>query len=574
MAEKRLKPTTFDYALAAISPVLIILMIGSLVYFLILTLYRGEFPARLTWLFGLFTMASVLITRIAIEQSRTQSFVYLALLSAATLFVAPPYFVLDGWLAPLRFPILIALLSLIVFLADRITMDTTSIDDASDAHGHGLLQSLGIFRRSIATSNTNSSRRHHNPGVWVLYFAILALPIFGLGQFFLPTPTSQRFGLACVITYLASALSLLVVISLLSLRQYVRQRDVEMSDEMPFIWLASGIGAVLGLVLLMALLPLPMMDSNRWELPFRISSKPDLTPSRWGWGKEPANSGAQQPQAQQPQAQQPQAQQPQAQQPQAQQPQAQQPQAQQPQAQQPQAQQPQAQQPQAQQPQAQQPQAQQPQAQQPQAQQPQAQQPQAQQQQIQQPPTPPPSTTSIEWNPTATFRWLLLATLLLATLFFGIKYARSLWNLLFGWMGNEPSEGTASGEGSTGETERRLTFGELSNPFQGERRNPDRVVRQMFQAAEIWGKEHRVSRKEDETPEEYLKRLGRKYSEMASPMTQLGWTYSRLAYANKSATADEAESLRALWDWMCRNRPVSASPHSATNSSGAAQAAR
>jgi prolipoprotein diacylglyceryltransferase len=90
MAEKRLKPTTFDYALAAISPVLIILMIGSLVYFLILTLYRGEFPARLTWLFGLFTMASVLITRIAIEQSRTQSFVYLALLSAATLFVAPP----------------------------------------------------------------------------------------------------------------------------------------------------------------------------------------------------------------------------------------------------------------------------------------------------------------------------------------------------------------------------------------------------------------------------------------------------------------------------------------------------
>jgi hypothetical protein len=102
-------------------------------------------------------------------------------------------------------------------------MDTTSIDDASDAQGHGLLQSLGIFRRSIATSNTNSSRRHHNPGVCVLYFAILALPIFGLGQFFLPTPTSQRFGLACVITDLASALSLLVVISLLSLRQYVRQ---------------------------------------------------------------------------------------------------------------------------------------------------------------------------------------------------------------------------------------------------------------------------------------------------------------------------------------------------------------
>ena len=77
MTDRKLRPTSFDYALAALSPVLIILMIGSLVYFLLTTLYQGDFQARLMWILGLFTMASVLITRIAIEQSRTQSFTYL-----------------------------------------------------------------------------------------------------------------------------------------------------------------------------------------------------------------------------------------------------------------------------------------------------------------------------------------------------------------------------------------------------------------------------------------------------------------------------------------------------------------
>ncbi|MFN5393084.1 MAG: hypothetical protein ACK5EO_04210, partial [Planctomycetota bacterium] len=387
MEDRKLRPTSFDYALAALAPVLIILMIGSLVYFLITTLYRGDFHARLMWILGLFTMASVLITRIAIEQSRAQSLTYLGLLSAATLFVAPRFFVLEGLLAPLSIPILIGFLALIVFLADRITMDSTSVDDAQDSHGYGLLQSLGLFKRSDSVSanpeRSDKKGRSHNPGVWILYFALLALPVFGLGQFFLPSGQAQRVALGCLVIYLSAALALLVMISLLSLRQYVRQRDVEMQTGMSWNWLASGIGSVLGLVLLMAILPLPMLGSNTWELPFKLSSRDDMSPSKWGWGNEGIKQ--EQPQGQQPQGQQPQGQQPQGQQPQGQQPQGQQPQGQQPQGQQPQGQQPQGQQPQGQHPQGQQPQGQQPQGQQPQGQQPQGQQPQGQQPQGQQP---------------------------------------------------------------------------------------------------------------------------------------------------------------------------------------------
>ncbi|MFM8189484.1 MAG: hypothetical protein ACKN85_13480, partial [Pirellula sp.] len=364
MVDRKLRPSSFDYALAALAPVLIILMIGSLVYFLITTLYRGDFHARLMWILGLFTMASVLVTRIAIEQSRAQSLTYLGLLSAATLFVAPRFFVLEGLLAPLSIPILIGFLALIVFLADRITMDCTSVEDAQDSHGYGLLQSLGILKRtdltgpdSSKTQITNKNARAHNPGVWILYFALGALPVFGLGQFFLPSGQPQRVALACLVIYLSSALALLVMISLLALRQYVRQRDVEMGSSMSFRWLTTGIGSVLGLVILMAILPLPMLGSSTWELPFKLSSRDDQTPSRWGWGKEQVKQqqGSQQQgskqQGNQPQANQPQANQQQGNQPQGNQQQGNQPQGNQQQANQPQGNQPQGNQPQGNQPQ-------------------------------------------------------------------------------------------------------------------------------------------------------------------------------------------------------------------------------
>jgi hypothetical protein len=619
MVDRKLRPSSFDYALAALAPVLIILMIGSLVYFLITTLYRGDFHARLMWILGLFTMASVLVTRIAIEQSRAQSLTYLGLLSAATLFVAPRFFVLEGLLAPLSIPILIGFLALIVFLADRITMDCTSVEDAQDSHGYGLLQSLGILKRtdltgpdSSKTEITNKNARAHNPGVWILYFALGALPVFGLGQFFLPSGQPQRVALGCLVIYLSSALALLVMISLLALRQYVRQRDVEMGSSMSFQWLTTGIGSVLGLVILMAILPLPMLGSSTWELPFKLSSRDDQTPSRWGWGKEQVKQPqASQPQASQPQGNQPQGNQPQGNQPQGNQPQGNQPQGNQPQGNQPQgnqqqgnqpqgnqqqgnqpqgnqqqgnqqqgnqpqgnqqqANQPQGNQQQANQPQGNQPQANQPQANQPQGNQQQGNQPQANQQQgnhpqgnqqqanqqqanQQQPPQPPQASNSswkppsIDWNLGATMRWMLIGVLALVALVFGVKYLREF---LAWFQGAGSDSSRADGDvSSIADTQKAVGFSELEDPFKRHLNDPDAIVRALFHAVSIWGREHRVARGEDETPDEYSRRLGRKYSEVAEPLTQLGLMVSRLAYAKKSISIHDAQSLRSLWDWM------------------------
>ena len=65
---RRLPQTTFDYMIVAISPVLIMFLVGSLAFFLIEVAYGGEFVARLRFVVALFVMAATLCCRISIEE--------------------------------------------------------------------------------------------------------------------------------------------------------------------------------------------------------------------------------------------------------------------------------------------------------------------------------------------------------------------------------------------------------------------------------------------------------------------------------------------------------------------------
>ena len=660
--ESKLKPTSLDYALAALSPGLIILMIGSLVCFLLCTLYQGEFPARLMWILGLFTFASVLISRIAIEQSRAQSLVYLGLLGGATLFVAPRFFVVDGPMASFSLPILVTLLCLIAYLADRITMDATSVDDASESNGEGLLQSLGLLKRANANANAKQGKRKHNPGVWILYFALLAIPVFGLGQLFIQAAPARKLAFVCMIAYLFSALALLVVISLLSLRKYVRQRGVEMESSLSAKWLTAGISSTLGLIILMAILPFPMLSSNMMELPFRITSRTDLSSSRWGWGNEGAGNAGQQGDSQDhPAVQQKPA--PNQQPPKNQSSNGQEVQPQSgngnagsnskdsgssdgsssDQANSPSADnqgtdpksnntnsngsnpngsspggsgatgpgssnlnknssssgqknsgenssgeessnsrkpssasdQPSSKRDASNPAQQTERNAESNPRNQPEARdtpKPQPANPQPDQNrnrdprnanQLNKPPEPqrdPPQSKgfSMEWNLGATFRWLILAGLLFVTLFYGIRYRQQIMLALrdffqrwLGWFSGGPNEDTGPDTPSPSEpTIQQVLFSSFPDPFRESPSDPNKIVRRLFVATVAWASEHRVRRRDDETPEEFLRRLGRKYSEIQDPLLQLGMLYSRLAYAQKSVPMNDARSLRPMWDWL------------------------
>src|SRR5688572_8352569 len=138
---KRLYMTSADYLAIAISPALIMALVGSLVFFLIEVLYVGQYQARLNYAFALFVFAAVLIARISIEMGSER-----AALFALPLGLVMFLFLLRFVEHPNAFSHLInlVLLALVWWSAHQLTWDSTVIDDDEDASGEGLMQRVGV----------------------------------------------------------------------------------------------------------------------------------------------------------------------------------------------------------------------------------------------------------------------------------------------------------------------------------------------------------------------------------------------------------------------------------------------
>ena len=312
----RLQKTLTDYVVLAISPALIMLLIGSLVFFLLEVFYRGDYHARLQFIFGLFVMATVLIGRISIEEGREYAALFALPLGLVALLAVFRFVDYSGSWAGLRTPLNIGLLALIWWCADRLTWDCTVLDERADASGEGLLQTAGLDRPTPspdaratqptheleATSSRETKpasgwdkfreyrRRPHAPGVWVIYFSLAALPLFGLGQGFIPAQNldSRRYAFWLLSIYVASGLALLMTTSFLGLRRYLRQRRLEMPVEMAGVWLGLGSLLIVGLLLACNLLPRPSSEYSITQLSFQIRAPQGLRSSPAGTGHEGA----------------------------------------------------------------------------------------------------------------------------------------------------------------------------------------------------------------------------------------------------------------------------------------------
>ncbi len=281
-------------------------MISSLAKFFMLVFYRGGYPDNLSWMLTCFTMGAVAVARIAIERDRSYALGYLVLLGGITFlammrFVGSPLFC-------------IAMLSLIAYLADRIVHDCTLIDDEVDASGQGLMDSGGQFMKeqwsapkdkgpedetevtaeaqNDAVLSRRVNRRGHQPGRTVMYLALGALPLFGVGQFFLrgnlSSWSSAQWYLAM---YLFSSLSLLVTTSFLGLRRYLRQRNVDMPTNVSIGWISGGLLLICLVIGIAFLAPVPGQWIASIEVPefeFLKPSGDDIEASQYGWGDEAA----------------------------------------------------------------------------------------------------------------------------------------------------------------------------------------------------------------------------------------------------------------------------------------------
>jgi hypothetical protein len=285
MAKSRRQKTLTDYAVIAISPVLIMLVVGSLVFFLLEATYTGQWDGRLRWILFWFVFGSVLIARIAIDQSKEYASLYGLVLGGAVALVIFKYvdFVFGA----------LCLLGVVWWCTNKLTWDCTLIDDSDDASGEGLLQAAGLDQKtgsadnedvdssapesppepeeppppawksmawpSIAITDSDKSDKPHAPGLWVLYFALAALPLFGLGQLLIPAEDvdRRRYALQLLFVYVAASLALLMTTSFLGLRRYLRQRRMQMPESIVGSWLGVGAGLIVLVLGVTILLPRP-----------------------------------------------------------------------------------------------------------------------------------------------------------------------------------------------------------------------------------------------------------------------------------------------------------------------------
>jgi hypothetical protein len=311
---KRLRKTLLDYLVIAISPAIIMVLIDSLVLFLVEVFYRGGYQGRLDYVLTLFVIGAVLIGRISIEEGRERAMLFAAPLGIAILLAIARFVQFQGALAPFSFLINCGLIALIWFSADKLTWDCTLIDEQEEDSGEGLLETIGLDRPDHAamqreilpvpepeTEATTSRedvptswwgrfierrRRPHAPGVWVVYFSLAALPLFGLGQLFLPSGDehgSRAYAFELLFCYTASGLALLLSTSFLGLRRYLRQRRQEMPLLMVNLWLGIGVALIFGVMLSALLLPRPNAELAISDLPIRVGS-PDQNASPYGAG--------------------------------------------------------------------------------------------------------------------------------------------------------------------------------------------------------------------------------------------------------------------------------------------------
>src|SRR5579872_344949 len=340
MASDRETPTTTDYVVTALSPVLIMLMVGSLVFFLVEVLYDGKYSGRLLYTLFFFVLGAVLVARIAIEKDSTRASGYGLLLGIVTYIALLTYveYPGGGWLKTFGWLVNLGLMLLIWWSAHKLTWDCTNIDEKRKGAGRGILSAAGLDvdaketgdsrgqesgDRSQETENKDGKsstkrkskkkkqpdsrlwdwidnyKKHreaqqkgpHTPGVWVIYFALAALPLFALGQSLVDPKDEERRQATFLqmAVYVGSALALLVTTSFLGLRRYLRQRKAKIPLTMTASWL--GFGAVIIVVFLVLGTFLPRPHS---EVPwFGISraGKSDREASKYALNKGSAGKG-------------------------------------------------------------------------------------------------------------------------------------------------------------------------------------------------------------------------------------------------------------------------------------------
>ena len=290
MARRPLPTGPADWLILAVTPALLVGMVSALLFFILAVFYRGEFNERLHWILFAGVVGMVLIGRIHLieEISRRAGFysgiLGLLVVIALIRFVPPPL----GWPPPGHYAFCAALVALGFWATRLLVADTTDIHSETEIGGEGLLRAAGLeddpaarLRRDVerrtgpdsphaskqkranqedgegedeAEQIRSNPNRRRAPGVAIVWFSALALPVFGIGQGFIPAEElkTRWYTLMLLVGYLGCAFLLLLTSCFLGFRRYLARRGLSMPAGMAAIWILGGM-LLVGCVLLVAL---------------------------------------------------------------------------------------------------------------------------------------------------------------------------------------------------------------------------------------------------------------------------------------------------------------------------------
>jgi hypothetical protein len=316
-ADRESSAPLIDLAAVLVSPVLVMLMVGSLTFFLITVLYHGQYPDRLLYTFFFFVFGAVLIARISIRFGRARAGIYAAGLGGACFLAMMAYVKYPPGVMSAVGPIAnLLLMGLVWWSADKLTWDCTHFDDDRKASGKGVLAAAGLddapkpegedepepadkgkkkkkkavgllgWVERYQAYREAQRKKAHTPGVWVLYFSLAALPLFALGQSLIDPKDSdtRRETFLQMAVYVGSGLGLLVTTTLFGLKRYLEQRGARIPPVMVGGWLGLGAGLIVVFMAFGAALPRPHSETAWFGM--KRAGKADRDASRYAVVKD------------------------------------------------------------------------------------------------------------------------------------------------------------------------------------------------------------------------------------------------------------------------------------------------
>jgi hypothetical protein len=288
-SDRESSASLIDLAAVVVSPALVMLMVGSLTFFLITVLYQGVFSFRLLWTMFFFVFGAVLIARLSIQFGRKYAGLYAAGLGAACFVALMAYVEYPGPMRVFGPLVNLLLMALIWWSADKLTWDCTHFDEDRKASGQGVLAAAGLddapppgdegeatpepprrgkkrpvgWLEKFQAYREAQRKKAHTPGVWVLYFSLAALPLFALGQSLIDPndADTRRATFLQMAVYVGSGLGLLVTTTLMGLKRYLEQRGARIPPVMVGGWLGLGAGLIVVFLAVGAVLPRPHSET-------------------------------------------------------------------------------------------------------------------------------------------------------------------------------------------------------------------------------------------------------------------------------------------------------------------------